>query len=533
MRKAMGAAAAALRWSMAVVCLLAGAGCASLPPNVERTSTSAFTQAETAGTALGQALRQRIQAHPQLSGFHALPIAQDAFAARMLLARHAQRSLDMQYYIWHADTTGQLLWQAAWQAAERGVRVRLLLDDANTGGLDPTLAALDAHPNIEVRLFNPFPSRRLRLVDFATDFTRLNHRMHNKSFTVDNQVAIVGGRNIGDEYFGANTDVGFQDLDVMTIGPLVQDVSREFDLYWNSPYAYPAARVIGRGPADGKALLQQDWDQVHQSAEAQRYVQAVQRSGLVESLDRNALALEWTTGRVLYDDPAKVRATADRTDLQLLPKLIQAMGQPEKELDLVSPYFVPGKKGSDDIEALARSRIKVRVLTNSLSATDVAAVHAGYIKYRKELLEAGVTLYELKPGSALPPAKDGDDDRTRGLGGSGSSGSSTASLHAKTIAVDRSRIFVGSFNLDPRSAHLNTEMGIVIDSPVLAGGLSSQLDDRLPNEAYEVKLTSDGKLEWIEHDARGITRYSSEPGSPARRRLWVDFLSLLPIEWML
>ncbi|RZL86279.1 MAG: phospholipase D family protein [Variovorax sp.] len=501
---------------------------------MERTDSAAFTRPQTCDARLGEALHRRTAAHPQKSGILPLSLAEDAFAARIVLARAARRSLDLQYYIWRGDTTGQLLWEALWQAAESGVRVRLLLDDANTAGLDSTLAALDAHPNIELRLFNPFSNRRLRLLDFVLDFKRVNRRMHNKSFTVDNQVAIVGGRNIGDEYFGASTTVGFQDLDVVAIGSVVQEVSSEFDLYWNSEFSQPAGSVVAAATPEDTATLHAGWSKLHQSAEAQRYAEAVRRTPLIAALMDEHVPMEWTNAHVTHDDPSKVIEAADRIEFHMLSQLQEAMGKPTRTLDLVSPYFVPGKNGARALVNLAQRGVRVRVLTNSLSATDVAPVHAGYSKYRKDLLKAGVTLFELKPGAALPSIKDADGDPTKGLPGSGSRGSTDASLHAKTFAVDERRVFVGSFNFDPRSARLNTEMGMVIDSPILAGTLSTQLDGRLPNEAYEVRLTSDGRsLEWLEPGPQGMTRHSTEPGTTRLKRLCVGFLAILPIEWML
>ncbi|MDM0113624.1 phospholipase D family protein [Variovorax sp. J22R133] len=522
----------AVRAFLACTLVLLFTGCASLPSQDQRTETRALTN--TADTGLGKAVRGETSQHPGKSGIHALPVANEAFAARILLAESAQRTLDLQYYIWHRDTTGELLWEAVWAAAERGVRVRALIDDANTKGLDPMLATLDTHPNIEIRLFNPFASRKFRASGFITDFTRLNHRMHNKSFTADNQVSIVGGRNIGDEYFGANMEVGFQDLDVMAIGPVVQEVSDEFDLFWNSASAYPAANMLPTAPSDGVAQLRAGWSAVHDKPDAKNYVAATRQTPLVQQVAQRKVPFEWTTAKVLHDDPAKALSSSDRKDLQMLPRLEQALGKPETELDLVSPYFVPGKEGTAGLVTLAKRGVKVRVLTNSLSATDVAPVHAGYAKYRKELLEAGITVYELKPGAAVPSLKE--DDRSGGGlpgSGSGSGGGSAASLHAKTFASDRKRIFVGSFNLDPRSARLNTEMGVVIDSPVIANGLATQLDKRLSNEAYLVRLKPDGSIEWVEGSATGDKVFATEPGSSGMRRLWVDFLGVLPIEWML
>jgi putative cardiolipin synthase len=431
----------------------------------------------------------------------------------VLLARAAERSLDVQYYIWHADTSGGLLAHELWQAAERGVRVRLLLDDNNTRGADEAIAALDAHPNIEVRLFNPYANRGFRLGELATDFARLNRRMHNKSFTADNQAAIVGGRNVGDEYFGADSPVEFADLDVLAVGAVVPEVSAAFDAYWNSESAYPAASLIDQ------AGQLRPLERIEEQPGAARYLQAVRATPLVQMLLSGSLPLEWAAARVVQDDPAKVRHPPEKTELHLLPRLEKAMGKPLRELDLVSPYFVPTKDGAAALTALAESGVRVRVLTNSLAATDVSPVHAGYAKYREELLRAGVRLFELKPNVEDVKTKD------KGRG----AGNSDASLHAKTFGVDRSRIFVGSFNFDPRSARLNTEMGIVVESQTLASRLSEALDRDMANVAYEVRLSSDGSLEWVERDVR----HTSEPGAGVLKRLWIGFLSILPIEWLL
>jgi len=508
-------------------------GCASLPGKVERTESRAVV--DTADTRLAKVFATAVAAHPERSGVRALQSAEDAFAARILLARRADRSLDVQYYIWRNDTTGKLVWQALWDAAERGVRVRVLLDDANTGGLDPMLATLDAHPNIEIRLFNPFANRGFRVSDFAFDFSRVNRRMHNKSFTADNQLTIVGGRNIGDEYFGANMDVGFQDLDVVAVGPVVREVSTAFDLFWNSASAYPAASLLARPDPGAQAELKAGWDQVTRDPQAARYLDAVRQTPLLHELNEGRLALDWTTAHVVHDDPAKVLESTDRSDLQMMPLLVAAFGQPRRELDLVSPYFVPGKDGTKSLVTMAASGVQVRVLTNSLAATDVGAVHAGYAKYRKALLEGGVRIYELKPGDAVPPPEKGKGGATGdGPPGSGSRGSSASSLHAKTFAVDRERVFVGSFNLDPRSMRLNTEMGVIIDSPALSGQLARQFDTVIPQKAFEVRMQPDGRgLVWIEQSPQGEMRYTTEPGAGALKRTWIDVLEVLPIEWLL
>jgi putative cardiolipin synthase len=386
--------------------------------------------------------------------------------------------------------TGTFLFEALHAAADRGVRVRLLLDDIRTSGLDPTLAALDAHPNIEVRLFNPFVIREPRLIGFITDFSRANKRMHTKSFTADNQATTIGGRNVGDEYFDAADSFVFEDLDVIAVGPVVKEVSNAVDRYWASGSAYPVDRLFP--PAD-PALIQvlaSAASLIERDPGAAAYMHALRRSAFVRELLEGRLALEWAPTRMVSDDPAKGLGLAGPESL-LPQKLEDIIGEPGAEVALASAYFVPGATGTDALAALAQR--SVRVLTNSLEATDVAVVHAGYAKQRKPLLEAGVTLYEfrrLSPGTR--PNKSAG--LVGGFGSSGSSGSSASGLHAKTLSVDRARVFTGSFNFDPRSAKLNTEMGFVIDSPALAQRIADAFDSTIPANAYEVRLSDTGEL---------------------------------------
>jgi putative cardiolipin synthase len=510
-------------WTLVVLVLATLlAGCASLPPLEDRTPSRAYT--DTASTRIGRSVAASVAAHPGLTGIHPLPEPRDAFAARALMAAAAEKSIDLQYYIWHGDASGFLLFETLWRAAERGVRVRLLLDDINTGGLDPTIAALDAHPNIEVRLYNPLAQRSLRGLNFLTDFTRVNRRMHNKSFTVDNQVSIVGGRNVGNEYFGAGSEGVFADLDVIAVGAAVPEVSKQFDLYWNSPSAYPAALLLGAPAPDGQAALLARFAANRAEAESVAYIDAVRSTPIVDDLVGQRLPFEWAAARVVHDDPAKTLDTAERTDLLLFPQLVQSIGRAQSTFDLVNPYFVPGDTGTAALVQQARDGVRLRILTNSLAASDVSAVHSGYAKRRVELLRAGIQLFELKPGAAR-------ESKEYGSYGSGSSGG----LHAKTFAVDRRHVFVGSFNFDPRSGRLNTEMGLVIDSPKLAREMAARFDNVAPLVAYEVRLAADGVgLEWIERTSGGAqTRHTVEPGTSAFKRFTVDFLSTLPIEWLL
>ena len=456
-------------------------------------------------------------AHPGLSGIVALPDGHDAFAARALLADAAEHTLDVRYYIWHNDMSGTLLYSALRRAADRDVQVRLLLDDNNTTGLDPVLAALDAHPNIEVRLFNPFRARRWRLLGYLTDFKRLNRRMHNKSFTADGQATIIGGRNVGDEYFGAGQDISFVDLDVIAVGPVVEEVTRDFERYWTSGSAVPAAQVVAPTVASATVDIGAAAQRVEHDPVGAKYIDAVARAPFVRDLLEGNLRLEWANVHMVSDDPAKGLARAP-DDTLLWTRLKEIMDSPKRELELVSPYFVPGAEGVNELTGLARAGVKITVLTNALEATDVPAVHAGYAKRRKPLLAAGITLYELK---RLPGG--------RSARGSGLFGSSSSSLHAKTFAVDRARLFVGSFNFDPRSARLNTEMGFVIDSPALGDVVANACTQRVPELSYKVSLTESGALQWTD----GNQRFTSEPGTSLGRRLLVRNLALLPIEWLL
>jgi putative cardiolipin synthase len=510
--RALACSAAALA-SLVVACVG--------PPSLEgRTETTAFASTDT--TRLGQSVAPRVVANSDKSGIYALTLPGDAFAARALLANAAERSLDVQYYIWHADQTGYLLFEAFWQAAERGVRVRLLLDDDNTAGLDEAIAVLDAHANIEVRLYNPLVYRTARGVNFVTDFMRVNRRMHNKSFTADNQVSIVGGRNIGNEYLGAG-ELAFTDLDVVVIGPAVRDVSCAFDLYWNSPSAYPASRIVAAIEPDAVARLQAHFAAAHTDPESIEFLEAVRKTPLVQKLIARQLSFEWTDVQVLRDDPSKTLEASPREAALLLTELLRSMGHPNETFDIVSPYFVPGEEGTAALVALARRGVRVRVLTNSLGATDVPAVHAGYAKRRRTLLEAGVQLYELKRSAATD-----NPERKRKFGGS-----SFSSLHAKTFEVDGKRVFVGSFNFDQRSAHLNTEMGLVISSPTLAQEIATEFDTGIPKAAYEVQVNPNGQLQWIDRTSMGVMSFDHEPGAALVERSWVQFLSGLPIEWLL
>ena len=513
-----------LTTALATAVALLLSACASLPEGVVRLPSHAI--ADTSGTRLGAALQPIVRQHSGESGLVPVPEGHEAFAVRLLLAQAADQSIDVQTYIWHDDATGLLMFEQMQLAARRGVRVRLLLDDQNTVGLDPLLAMLAAEPNLQLRLFNPFVQRNRRLLGFATDFTRLNRRMHNKSFTVDNQISVVGGRNIGDEYFDASETGNFVDNEVMAVGKTPTDVSAVFDAYWNSASAYPATLMLtGVAPMTAQEFTDK-LTQVRTGVRAQPYEAAVRQSQLVNAMLAGKVAGEWAKTTLVADDPEKITRPYDDKSVQMLPRLLAALGAPTQELDLVSPYFVPSEQTLATLTDLAHRGVRVRVLTNSLAATDVIPVHAGYAKHRETLLRGGVRLFELKPTAA--PAQRSDSPATSGSGLPGKSGSS---LHAKNFQVDHLRAFAGSFNLDPRSEKLNTEMGLVMQSPALASAMARVLDERLPLAAYEVKLADDGGLQWV---STNEPTYDAEPHTSAWRRFvdrvagWFPFL-----DWML
>lgn len=496
-------------------------GCA-LPPLNDRTQSGALSPQLASETKLGKSLAVRLAQNRGKAGIYPIQDPKQAFAGRVALARAAERTIDIQSYLWHNDTTGTLMLNELFAAAQRGVRVRLLLDDNGITGLDNQLNRLDRHPNIEVRLFNPFVIRNPKWLGYITDFSRANRRMHNKSFTVDNMVTISGGRNIGDEYFGATDAELFTDLDMLCVGAVVDSVSRDFDLYWQSNSSYPSSKILL--PTEPTVLDKLDSEKLtaEQQERAAVYTTQVRESVFVQDFLSGNLQLQWTEVRMVSDDPAKGLDEASREDY-LVAELRDFIAEPKFSLSVVSPYFVPTEKGVAFFSRLAKAGVNVQILTNSLEATDVAAVHSGYAKTRVELLKAGVKLFELKSSAGVQRT---NTKRNLMLGNSGSS------LHTKTFSVDSSRVFVGSFNFDPRSVNLNTEMGFLIQSESLA----TQIDlafQALPVMAYEVRLDENDALVWIERQGGKEIVHNLEPKATAWRKAVVFFYSLLPINDLL
>jgi cardiolipin synthase C len=491
--------------------------CATAPrPDYPRTASTAFEGY--ASTRLGRFFGTEAEEHPGLSGFDLLSEGREAFIVRLALIDLAERSLDMQYYIWDGDTTGRIILDRAMKAADRGVGVRLLVDDPYHKANDPVIAALDAHPNVEVRLFNPFSNRGWYFLDFITDFGRVNSRMHNKLMVADNAAGIVGGRNIGDIYFGVNTTANYRDLDVLAAGPIVRDLSGVFDRYWNSTSSVPIAGIVERayGPADLEAILVRLREGIAQADYPFPIDQDLDELEARGAEFRDNLV--WARGRIIANDPDSIASGEESADV--VDFIRWRVAQLKEELLIESPYFVLPAGARATVKALHERGVRVRALTNSLASQDVLPAHSGYAKTRKPLLENGMELYELRP----------DTDAFR-PGWSLVSGRSRAALHTKAMVFDREAVFIGSFNLDPRSAWINTEAGLYIESPELTERLVAYMETGVvPANSYRVLLEPNGEIVWQTVKDGKAVRYQDEPEAGFRRRFVADLLKVLPIE---
>ena len=505
--------------------LLALGGCASLPDNTRRSETLHYT--DTDDTRLGQVLDKRAPANAEgQSGYIVLGNGLDAFVARATLAQLAERSIDTQYYMMHSDEVGTLFANELLKAANRGVRVRVLLDDIDEGNRDFNIAIYDSHPHIEVRIFNPFARNTGRTLQYLTGFGKQTRRAHNKSFTVDNQATILGGRNIGDEYFDHDQNLAFADMDVLAIGPVANQVSRSFDEYWNSPMSYPISLLVDTQPTeeDLQAGLQRmaDFEADMQDSD---YLRRLADSDLSNQLRDKSITFIWGEGSVYADPPEKLRQDTGDKAYQMWTQVKPYMAGAQKELVILSPYFVPGKSGVEFVQQLTDRGVRVRILTNSLASTDVSIVHAGYSRYRKGLLRAGAELYELNQITSK------DDRRAWSRG---KIERARSSLHAKAFAVDGEIAFIGSLNLDARSVSQNTEIGVVIRSPEIAGALAKAFDDQIDKVAFRVTLEDDeygyGSLRWHgQVDGESVT-FNKDPQTTFWHRFGVGFMRLMPIE---
>ena len=469
-----------------------------MPRHVEKTRSEALPDPDT--TSLGRLVAGE-ESNKNLSGIRLLSSGEEALADLIALADHAERTLDIQYYIIQQDESARLLLHHVRLAAERGVRVRLLVDDLNTAGEDRRFMHLGEHSNLEVRVFNPFPGGRFatwtRFVASATDIRRINHRMHNKLFVADDALAITGGRNIGDQYFTRDPHSNFIDLDVVAAGPIVSELSASFDAFWNSKYAYPIASVaspVSAEPSSPPLIdigipANADW--------------------LERELDSGTVPLTWVPATVLADRPAKIASeTSPDDEVTIANDLSAVMSSATHELIVISPYFVPGKDGMALFAKLVSQGVHIRILTNSLASTDSPLVHTGYARYRVQLLKLGIELSEVRPTLGQKRARFHPFR------------SSNASLHAKALVIDQKTVFIGSMNMDARSAHTNSELGLVMRSTEIARQVTSLLDDISVDGSYKLQLIGhSNEIEWSSGEPGAEKTWYTDPETTRLQRM--------------
>lgn len=517
-----------------VALALFGAGCATLPPGMDGPKPDSISLEDPGSTPLGKRLAAAEKANKGLSGFRLLVDGTNTFALHLEIADKAERTLDVQYFLLLQDDTGKLLLESLLRAADRGVRVRVLLDDAEAFEVNSKIRPLAAHPNIEIRIFNPFIVRReltfLRWAEFVVGSRRLNYRMHNKLFIGDNAIALTGGRNVGDSYYQASSKVELGDFDLAVVGPMVRVLSHSFDLYWNDRLAIPVTKLSSApSPEDldrnRKALVE------HREKMANsEYVRSLPKGNLLDEVLSGKAPLVWAHASLAYDLPDKAKTAADDPGRLMWERVAAAVEETQHELIVATPYLVPGESEMALIRRLRERGVRVRILTNSLASTDMPIVHIGYEKYRAPLLEAGCELYEVRPMLGKP--RDGH-------GGSIKSGSSEHfGLHAKVFVIDRRRAFVGSMNFDQRSLDINTEIGIIIDSPKIATEIATRFEAIVePANSYRLALEGASpagpSIQWITEVDGKPMRFDADPDVDAGKRTLIRMLSLLPIDSML
>ena len=497
-------------------------GCARLPDNSQR-STS-FALEPNHDSVLFRTAQRILKADTEQSAYLLLGDGLNALVARAVMAQAAETSIDAQYYLLHNDEVGRIFIDQLLKAADRGVRVRLLVDDMDMAGRELGTAVLDSHPNIEVRLFNPFSRDTSRLLQLITGFGEQTRRAHNKSFTVDSIATVVGGRNIGNEYFVADPNMAFIDLDVMAIGPAASLVAGSFDVYWNHELSYPISLFVDPPPSP-EQIAEQTAAFKKNIAEQQNsvYVEALLHSNLAKALKNYEVKFIKGGSRVVWDHPEKLMDYREDSDM-MIRDLIPYLESTDSELLVISPYFVPGKKGLAFFKKLRDRGVRVVILTNSLASTDVSVVHAGYSKYREKLLNMGVELYELNMDLPVDERSYKDWKFYQ----------SKASLHAKCFVIDRKTAFIGSLNLDPRSVVHNTEIGLVIDAPEIATAIASHIDAEIDTLAFRLELekgmAGTRHLTWHGIVDGTQTTLDKEPYTGFWQRFMVGLMRWLPIE---
>jgi putative cardiolipin synthase len=510
-------------------------GCAGLPPGHDYPKTESIALENPETTPLGKQFAEAGRAHPGQSAFRLVPAGFEGYLLRAQMIDAATKTIDLQYYIFHADESGKLLLESLLRAADRGVRVRMLIDDVDNYGEDTQIEALDAHPNIEVRLFNPLSYRGnnelLRYLNLVVNAPRLNFRMHNKQIIIDNSIVLVGGRNVGDAYFQRDPNGQQGDFETFAGGPIVQALGKSFDHFWKSTYSIPAEALFSH--RSSPQALEKARAELHEHRQEKRedgsdFVTRVGSGEPLRGMLSGRLPLTWATATVVVDDPEKRRTPADKRHQYVENHpLGQAIDAAQSEIRIIAAYFVPGDDGMRILERARERGVQVHVMTNSLAANNEPLAHSGYIKYRDRVLAAGIDLYEAR----ARPGSTGGTSQPVWLSSYGN-----YSLHTKLYIFDQARLFVSSMNYDQRSLHINTELGLMIDSPQLAGQASRFFDQLASaDNAYHVTLeaqgSGDGKRPvWRTEEDKKLVELDKEPAKSDWQRFKVHLFSLLPLD---
>ena len=499
--------------------LLALTACASIPADFEQVPSHSWQKPQQ--TQLGAFFDDYAPADPSLSGVRLLANPKEAFRARFGGAYLAEKSLDLQYYLWKGDLTGSLLLYRALEAADRGVHVRILIDDIYHSGRDNDYAAIDSHPNMEVRVYNPMGSRGAgKGANMVYHKGSLDHRMHNKIFLVDSAVAVLGGRNIGDDYFGVDEKLNFRDLDVLAVGPAAKDAGEAFDMYWNSPAAVPIT-VLLKKPVEAGALERgrEELKAILDELDALPYTVPRNAEEIRETLEQLADELVWAETEIIIDSLERFQTGSESAFVELTNELTELA---EREFVIETAYLIPTKEGIAKVAKMTERGVRIRILTNSFRSNNHSSVHAHYKKYRKAMLEAGIELHELRPDPAILEHYKQVESRVA---------ESHAGLHTKAFVVDRRLSMIGSYNMDPRSRIWNSEIGLLIDSEEFAEKVLEIMETDLePVNSYRVTLDEKDKLQWTAEGPDGPEVWNKEPGTTAWKRFTLRFMSWIPME---
>lgn len=503
----------ALDYASALLLLVMLTGCSTVAFDQPKTASAAYT--DTGETAFGQTLLEWTQGNPGVSGFFPLYDGMDALGARLRLIEGAQRSIDAQYFLMKDDDAGEVFAGSLLRAADRGVRVRFLLDDVFTSVDDGILGLLNQHPNIEIRLYNPVSRRGLYFLNYAGDFSRANRRMHSKSITGDNAYTIIGGRNIADEYFGLKAETEFLDYDVLALGPVATEVSEQFDDFWNSIKAVPMEALSKNVSEQDLVIERAEIDEELATGHNSIYARAINSDYMLSLLDGTGTIYSAPVA-LLHDGAAKLENPVDISQMTLISDLENLINNSNSSVFVITPYFIPSPSGVDFWQRAIDRGLEVTVVTNSLASTNHVPVHSGYSRYRKEMLEMGANIYEVR-ANAVELAGVGSGTKPENL-----------TLHTKLILIDERYLFVGSLNLDPRSIEINAEMGLLIDSPEMAKQFMVDVNRALTQLTYKVELDEGEGLQWHATIGGNQTIETREPLTSWWRRLQSRIYRVLP-----